>query len=90
MEDHFDLFSDNLFIFNHSITKESSAFTKYSLVCILCPKYFKLLNSVVSSAYIINLNMLLACEKALVYMINNKAQVLSLVGHQLLLEDFQT
>ena len=31
----FYLFSDNLFIFNHSITLESSAFIKYSLVCIL-------------------------------------------------------
>ena len=29
---YFDLFSDNLFIFNHSITLESSAFIKYSLV----------------------------------------------------------
>ena len=56
----FYLFSDNLFIFNHSITLESSAFIKDSLVSILFPKYVKLLNSVVSSAYIINLNILLA------------------------------
>ena len=55
----FDLFIDNLFIFNHSITLESSAFIKYSLVSILLPKYAKLLNSVVSSAYIMNLNILL-------------------------------
>ena len=67
-----DLFSDNLFICNHSITLESSALIKYSLVCILFPKDFKLLNSVVSSAYIINLNILLALEKSLIYMINNK------------------
>ena len=69
---YLDLFSDNLFICNHSITLESSAFIKYSLVCILFPKDFKLLNSVVSSAYIINLNILLAWEKSLIYMINNK------------------
>ena len=50
-----DLFSDNLFIFNDSTTSERSAF-----ICILFPKYVKLLNSVVSSAYIIHLNMLLA------------------------------
>ena len=43
-------FSDNLFIFNHSITLESSAFIKDSLVSILFPKYAKLLNLVVSSA----------------------------------------
>ena len=56
----FDLFSDNLFVYNYSLTLDSSAFIKYSLVCILFPKDFKLLNSVVSSAYIINLNTLLA------------------------------
>ena len=56
----FDLFSDNLFIFYHSITLESSAFIKDSLVSILFPKDAKLLNSVVSSEYIINLNILLA------------------------------
>ena len=48
---YFYLFSDDLFIFNHSITLESSAFIKYSLVSILFPKDAKLLNSVVSSAY---------------------------------------
>ena len=42
---YLDLFSDNLIIFNHSITLESSAFIKYSLVCILFPKYFKLLKA---------------------------------------------
>ena len=66
------IFSDNLFIFNHSMTLESSAFIKYSLVSILFPKYAKLLNNVVSSAYIINLNILLASEKPLIYVINNK------------------
>ena len=70
---YFDLFSDNLFIFNHSMTLESSAFIKYSLVSISFPKYAKLLNNVVSSAYIMNLNILLASEKSLIYiMINNK------------------
>ena len=69
----FDLFRDNLFIFNHSITVERSAFIKDSLVSILFPKYAKLLNSGVSSACIINLNILLACKKSLIYyMINNK------------------
>ena len=88
----FDLFSDNLFIFNHSITLESSAFIKDSLVSILFPKYAKLLNSVVSSAYIINLNILLASEKSLIYMINNKGPSIEPCGTPtlLLLEEFQT
>ena len=38
----FDLFSDNLFIFNHSITLYCSAFIKYSFVCILFLKRYQI------------------------------------------------
>ena len=63
------LFSDSLFIFNHSTTLESSAFITDSIVLsyVLSLKDVKVLNNVVSSAYIINLNMLLACEKSFIY-----------------------
>ena len=54
---YLDLFSDSLFIFRHSITLKSSAFIKDSIVlsCVLSLKDGKVLNNVVSSAYIINL-----------------------------------
>ena len=41
------------------------------LSCVLSLKDFKVLNNVVSSAYIIHLNMLLACEKSFIYIINS-------------------
>ena len=41
------------------------------LSCVLSLKDVKVLNNVVSSAYIINLNMLLAYVKSFMYMINN-------------------
>ena len=59
------LFNDSLFIFSDSATLESSSFIKDPIVlsCVLSLKYVKVLSKIVSSAYIINLNMLLACEK---------------------------
>ena len=54
------LFSDSLFIFSHSTTLDSSVFIKYSFEssCILKLNDVKTLNKVVSSAYIISVNML--------------------------------
>ena len=48
-----------------ALFSESSAFITYSIVlsCVLSKKYVKVINNVVSSAYIIHVNMLLACEK---------------------------
>ena len=66
----FSLFNDNLFIFSHSVTVPGSYFIQDStllfLCCVLSVNWFNVLESVVSSAYIMKLNILLTCGKSLI------------------------
>ena len=70
------LFNDNLLILSHSIIFRTSSFTADSVLLfgILSLKDLMVLNKVVSSAYIIKLNILLAFGKSFMYkiIINNK------------------
>ena len=62
-------FSDNLFIFSQSFILVSSLFIAVfkSWSCSLLDSLFRLLDRVVSSAYIIKSNRLLACDKSFMY-----------------------
>ena len=66
-------FSDNLFIFSQSFILVSSLFIAVfkSWSCSLLDSLFRLLDRVVSSAYIIKSNRLLACEKSFMYKMNS-------------------
>ena len=68
------LFNDNLLILSHSIIFRSSSFTPDSVLLfgILSLQDLMVLNKVVSSAYIIKFNILLAFGKSFMYIINNK------------------
>ena len=72
---YLDLFllSDNLFIFNHSITLSISALIKLSALALLfmSQKESIVLDNVVSSAYMIKSNLLLHWGKSFTYIINN-------------------
>ena len=73
---YFDLaaLSDSLFIFNHSFTLSSSLLIELHRSRFKCPAVnaFKVLDNVVSSAYMIKLKILLALGKSLIYRIKSK------------------
>ncbi len=84
MKNHIDLFlfSDNLFIFSHSITLESSSFIRVSTLQLISLKELTVLDNVVSPAYIIKSNLLLHCEKSFIYIINNIGPRIEPCEHQ--------
>ena len=73
---YFDLaaLSDSLFIFNHSFTLSSSPLIELHRSKFKCHPVnaFKVLDNVVSSAYMIKLKILLALGKSLIYRIKSK------------------
>ena len=72
---HLDLaaFIDNLFIFSHSFTLDSSLLIELhrSMLTFRSVNAFKVLDKVVSSVYKIKLQILLALGKSLMYRTNN-------------------
>ena len=68
------MFNDNLLISSHSISFRSLSFAVDSLLLlgILSLNDLMVLSKVVSSAYIIKLNILLDFGKPFIYIINNK------------------
>ena len=71
---YFDLvlFKDSLFMFSNSITFNGSSFIKVLVVllCVLLVKVLKVLDNIVSSAYTMTSNLLLASQKSFVYIMN--------------------
>ena len=67
------MFNDNLFNFGLSAMLCTSVFSIYSVSGLLVPfeKDPSVLTREVSSAYVMNLKTVLACEKSLIYIINN-------------------
>ena len=67
------MFNDNLFNFGLSAMLCTSEFIIYSVSGLLVPfvKDPSVLTREVSSAYVMNLKTVLACEKSLIYIINN-------------------
>ena len=63
------MFNDNLFNFSHSAILWSSLFIKYSVSALFVSfvKDPSVLTREVSSAYLMNLKTVLACEKSLIY-----------------------
>ena len=66
-------FIDNLFIFSHSFTFDSSLLIELhrSMLTFRSANAFKVLDKVVSSAYMIRLHILVALGKSLMYRTNN-------------------
>ena len=73
---YFDLalFSDSLLMLSHSIILGSSLLIKVCVSTLLCLllNVFMVLGKVLSSAYIIKSNFVVASDKSFIYMINNK------------------
>ena len=82
------LFNDNLLILNHSIIFRISSFTAdlVLLFGILSLQDLMVLNKMVSSAYIIKLNILLAFGKSFMYIINNKGPRIAPCGTQMFID----
>ena len=82
------LFNDNLLILNHSIIFRISSFTAdlVLLFGILSLQDLMVLNKMVSSAYIIKLNILLAFGKSFMYIINNKGPRIDPCGTQMFID----
>ena len=76
------MFNDNLFNFDHFAMLSISVFIIYSVFGLFVPfiKDPSVLNREGSSAYVLNLKRVLACEKSLIYIMSNIGPSIELCG----------